>query len=403
MKILFLSTWYPFPPNNGSKIRAYHLLKALGANHDVTVVAFHPQDDGPALHSNLTRVVAYPVEADPYRYVRLPQCIKYISPVPLAFWPSEAMRKATARIATEEHWDAIVAYEPPVARHALGWADTPRVLEIDTSLAFQMHERYVQSSALFARVRAWASWKKAYEYERRLFSKFQVCTVAAQQEVRFVEQMVDGTQAHVRLLSNGVDCLRNRPVYKAIDNTLIYNGALTYSANYDAMQYFTKDILPLIRQSVADVTLTITGSTTGVDLRGLALDGSVRLSGYVEDIRPVVGSASICVVPLRQGSGTRVKILEAMALGVPVISTRKGSEGLEAVDGEHLVLADTPAAFAEATVHLLQHPDVRQGLAARARKLVEERYDWAQIGEQFVKLVEDIVAARAKERRSVRV
>jgi glycosyltransferase involved in cell wall biosynthesis len=126
------------------------------------------------------------------------------------------------------------------------------------------------------------------------------------------------------------------------------------------------------------------------------LDESVHFTGYLEDIRSWVGSSAVCVVPIRQGSGTRLKILEAMALGVPVVSTYKGAEGLDATDGQHLLLADDPAEFAAKTAAILQDTALRERLVVQARQLVEQRYDWRAIGQQFVELVE--TAAKGKQR-----
>jgi len=125
------------------------------------------------------------------------------------------------------------------------------------------------------------------------------------------------------------------------------------------------------------------------------LGDGVRLSGYLEDIRPVVAGASVCVAPIRQGGGTRLKILEAMALGTPVVATSKGAEGLDVADGEHILIADGPAEFANRTLQLLRDPALRQRLAYNARRLVEEWYDWGPIGQRFVRLVEEAVQRHA--------
>jgi glycosyltransferase involved in cell wall biosynthesis len=158
------------------------------------------------------------------------------------------------------------------------------------------------------------------------------------------------------------------------------------------MRYFLREIYPLIRDQHNEVSLTITGSTKGVDLTTLMLDESVSLSGYVDDIRPLVAGSAVCVVPLRIGGGTRLKLLESMALGTPVVSTSKGAEGLDVVNGEHLLIADTPADFATCTLRLLCDTRLRRRLAINARQLVEEKYDWKQIGQRFVDLVEDVAS-----------
>jgi polysaccharide biosynthesis protein PslH len=194
------------------------------------------------------------------------------------------------------------------------------------------------------------------------------------------------------VVPNGVDCDRNRPgLAPGEPQRLVYNGALTYQANYDAVKYFLAEIYPLIRKAQPDVTLAVTGSTQGVNLADLALSDGVKLTGYLDDVRPVVAGSRVCVVPLQEGGGTRLKILEAMALGTPIVSTSKGAEGIEARHGEHLLLADDAASFAECTLSLLRDTDLRQRLAVNARRLVEERYDWTRIGERFAGLVEDAV------------
>jgi glycosyltransferase involved in cell wall biosynthesis len=205
----------------------------------------------------------------------------------------------------------------------------------------------------------------------------------------------------LEVVPNGVDCEHNRPgLVETRPFSLVYNGALTYSANYDAMSYFLAVIYPLIKQQVPEVSLTITGSLTGVELSGLALDKSVHLSGYVDDIRIPVAEAAVCVVPLRQGGGTRLKILEAMALGTPVVATSKGAEGLDVTPSHDILIADEPAGFAAQVVHLLRSGILREQQSANARHLVEQRYDWNQIGRRFVSLVEDVTSKRKPGVRS---
>lgn len=193
------------------------------------------------------------------------------------------------------------------------------------------------------------------------------------------------------IVSNGVDLSYNQAASKnPTPNTIIFNGALTYAANYDAMDYFLRDIFPLVRADIPEVHLKITGSTKGVRTDRLPSDGCVTFTGYLEDIHSVVSSSCVCVVPLRMGGGTRLKILEAMALGTPVVSTSKGAEGLDVEAGKHLLIADTPSEFAVQTVRLLREPQLRQSLAMQAAHLIKEKYDWAKIEQHLCDLVENV-------------
>jgi glycosyltransferase involved in cell wall biosynthesis len=142
------------------------------------------------------------------------------------------------------------------------------------------------------------------------------------------------------------------------------------------------------------VHLKITGRSNGVVLNELSLSDGVEFTGYLDDIRPTVGSSWVCVVPLREGGGTRLKILEAMALGTPVVSTSKGAEGLEVTHGENILVADDPAEFARHTLAVLKDQQLRSRLSANARRLVETKYDWNMSGAKFEALLSELVERR---------
>ncbi len=391
MNLLFLSTWFPYPPDNGSKIRVYHLLRALSQQHNITFVSFAWDTAAPE-----QAIVGLPfchtihtLSHDPFARSAFAQAVRYFSLAPVVTRPILEMQRLVGRVLAETPFNAVVASTEVMATYALqAPAATIKILEEHNSFTRMMEDRYRTATHPVQRLNHWVSWQKTQCYEGALFRKFDRIVMVSAEDRRMCEQL-PGHRTPVAVIPNGVDCAHHRPgLAESLPNTLVYNGALTYSANYDAMQYFLAEIYPRIKQQTPDVTLTITGSTRGVDLSGLRLNASVHLTGYVEDVRLPVARSAVCVVPLRQGGGTRLKILEAMALGVPVVATTKGAEGLEVVNGEHLLIADDPARFAQRVVELLRDPVQRAGLAHNARHLVEARYDWEMIGAQFVNLVE---------------
>jgi polysaccharide biosynthesis protein PslH len=395
VRVLFLSTWFPYPPDNGSKLRANCLLRALLNRHAVTLVSFRSATDRHVPYPQTTGLAVVPVYDDPYRYTALPRVLKYVSPAPLAFFPHAVMHRAVTRLASSSDWDAVVAIQMPVAQYAPKDSRAARIIDVDTALTYQMRERLKRQRRALSRAGAWISWQKTLHYERKMLRHFDCATVVSAHETAALADLARGSGCHVDLIPNGVDCEHNRPGLVAHSlSTLVYNGSLTYSANYDAVRWFLAEIYPSVKAQIPGARVIITGSIDGVDLTKLPLDPSVKLTGFVEDVRMPVAGATVCMAPIRQGSGTRLKILEAMALGIPVVATAKAAEGLEIVDGEDLLIANDPSSFAQATTRLLTDKALRNRLAVSARRLVESRYDWQKIGDRFVKLVEGAAKRR---------
>jgi glycosyltransferase involved in cell wall biosynthesis len=387
---LFLSTWFPHPHDNGSKIRVYHLLRALAARHRVMLISFafgtaDPEGAKDALASCDSVQV---VRCDPFERGRTAQALRFFSLTPVVERPLEDMDELVSPAL--RHCDLVIASTTAMAVYVGANEHVPKVLEEHNVWSRWAYERYRAQQHFWGCLRRWANWKKRSCYEARIYPMFDLCTMVSELDRDTAAQRVQNSQTRVEVVPNGVDCRMNRPgLARPQPGTLVYNGALTYSANYDAMQYFLADIYPLIRDQEPQVSLTITGSAARVDLSGLALDNSVCLSGHVEDVRPLVARAWVCVVPIRQGGGTRLKILEAMALGTPVVSTPKGAEGLGITSGYDVLVAEQPEEFSEAVVRLLRDPSLREELTTKARRTVQQRYDWMAIGRRFARLVEE--------------
>ena len=200
------------------------------------------------------------------------------------------------------------------------------------------------------------------------------------------------------VVPNGADIDFYHTVYKNPEvNRLVYNGALTYKPNYDAIDYFLRYIFPLIREKVSDAKLIVTGGTNGVPINSLQINDHVTFTGYLKDIRQVVADSWACIVPLKTGGGTRIKILEAMALGTPVISTSKGAEGLDVESDHHILIAETPGDFANQTVRLLSDQELRNKLALNAAQLVQEKYNWSKIGQYLNNELKKLSSSKHRE------
>jgi glycosyltransferase involved in cell wall biosynthesis len=399
MMILFLSTWFPYPPNQGSKIRAYYLLKHLAEAHEVALVTFEDVDLDPAWVEHIQQLCSRVeiVQRKPFAASKGKTWLGWLSPLPSAVVAirSPEMAERVRNVAQSWKPDCVVALTFVTAPYALDIPGVPKVVDIDNFMARMLQETIPMAAGLPDRLRRWAAYRKFLAYERKLYPQFDLCLAVTESDRRQVLDQMTLRPDQVIVTPNGVDTQYNHlEDVKPIPNSLIFNGALTYNANYDAVAYFLAEIFPLIRQQAPEARLRVTGSTVGVDLDSLPLDGQVELTGYLADIRPAVAESWACVVPLRLGGGTRLKILEAMSLGAPVISTAKGAEGLEVEDGVHLLIAESPDEFAGQVLRVLRSADLRQELAHNAARLVGEKYEWSHIGAGFRQAVERLVLTK---------
>lgn len=397
MRILFLSTWFPYPLNQGSKMRGYHLLKALAEKHEVALVSFEDADLRPEwreqIHSLCPVVETLPRK--PFQASRVKSLLGWFSPKPSAVTAirSPEMSALVRRIAESWSPECVVALTFVTAPYALEIPGVVRVVDIDNVMARMLYELIPLAGNAIERFRRWLAYRKFLAYEKSLYPRFDRALVVTENDRQDAQDWFGMGREQLVVVPNGVDIGAYDPQgCRPEAGALVFNGALTYSANYDAMAYFTSEIFPEVVRQYPAATLRITGSTAGVDLSELTADGRVQFTGYLDDIRPVVAQSWACVVPLRIGGGTRLKILEAMALRTPVVSTSKGAEGLGAQDGVHLLIADEPHAFAEQVVRLLNSSDLREYLAQNARQLVEEKFRWPVIEQDFCAKVEETVS-----------
>jgi glycosyltransferase involved in cell wall biosynthesis len=246
---------------------------------------------------------------------------------------------------------------------------------------------------MLARQRARLTWLKMRAYLRRMLPMFAACTVASEAEKEHIQEIAPGYR-NLTVVPNAVSLERYAGDFgQPRPNTLVFSGALTYDANFDAAEFYLSQVHPLVLRSVPDALVRITGSCDGVNVGRLPRPDGVEYTGYVPDIRPTVAQSWASIVPLRQGGGTRLKILEAMALGTPVISTSKGAEGLDARDGPEILIADSPQAFAARIIELFNSPALRASLAEAGRRLVRANYSADQVGARLCNLLETVRAA----------
>jgi glycosyltransferase involved in cell wall biosynthesis len=394
MKVLFLSSWFPYPPDNGSRIRIFNLIKQLSKEHDIALLCFSREGEVTEDRLRVMRRYCFMVQAVPlprFRPGSFSSIVGFFSACPRSFVDtySRRMQALVERVSKEENFSVVIASQFDVAPYAARLEGVPMIFE-EVELT-SLREQYTNQSRISRRLRYGLTWWKTRRFAAYLLRQFDGCTVASPQERANVLDIVPNFRA-VGVVPNGVDLDRYEGDFGTPEpGALVFPGALTYSANFDAMKFFLQEVFPLIKSRRPDITLRITGKTSGVPVDCLALDENVILTGYLDDVRPTVAQSWACVVPLCLGGGTRLKILEAMALGTPVVSTSKGAEGLEVTPGKDILIADEPTALTDAVLCLVGDPALRVELAANGQRLVRERYGWEQIGEKLDQFLLQVV------------
>jgi glycosyltransferase involved in cell wall biosynthesis len=301
-------------------------------------------------------------------------CFGYVE-APGIYWmiPSPARVSLINQVASRPDFDVVICEFEGNAELALDLVNIPKVLathNVQSGLFRRIRQRYAASWE--DRLFYWPELVKIIRYEKHNYSHFNLAITVSADDRDVLRRRC--STLPVAIIPNGVDVSFYHPSAVPVDpKSFVYVGNYSYPPNADAIRYFCREIFPPIRQRVPDAQLIAVGLEPPQEI--LNLEG-VQATGFVPDIRPYMAQAGSVIVPLRVGGGTRLKILDAMAMGKPIVSTTVGAEGIEATHGEHILLADHPQEFADCVVRLIEQPELRAQLGKNGRKLAEQKYDW---------------------------
>jgi sugar transferase (PEP-CTERM/EpsH1 system associated) len=398
MKILWVKAGGLVPPNTGGKIRSYNILRELARQHSVTFFSFYAaqqNDSHPALKDLFDRVVCVPLAlpVPKSRAEILDYGIHLLSSRPylITKYCRSEVRHKLQGLLQNENYDVIVCdFVSPAG--VIPWdSRIPKVIFTHNVEAVIWRRHYEVATNSLWKAISWWEWRKTAAAEQRyLRLADRVLTVSEKDRDTFAT-CLDARKITVIPTGVDVDYFQPLPVDEVPDS-LVFTGSMDWLPNEDAILYFVEAILPLIKQQRPSVSLEVVGRNPSRKLQSLLeKETSVRLTGWVEDIRPFLARGSVCIVPLRIGGGTRLKIFEAMAMGKPVVSTAVGAEGLPVQNGQNILLADTPTDFAASVISLLRDSSERRRLGAAARTLVVENYSWRKVAETFSRVLQDLL------------
>jgi glycosyltransferase involved in cell wall biosynthesis len=401
MKILFISNWYPYPPINGAKIRIYNLIRQLARHHEIDLVSFTqtiPLEDAqaskPSLRQYCASVDIFPKRPFDPGLTFLLQNI--FSPYPRSVSQSynpEIDQLIRGKIKSKPY-DVIIASEvnaPSVVSYLATKTERLPVVLDGIEVGVEKNA-FSEAKSSLTRLRRGLTWWRLKNFTKMLLEGCSIVTVPSQLEKDNLLSISPASDK-IRIIPHCLDLDDFTQDYGLAEpETIVFTGSFTYRANADAVIFFLDRIYPLIKAERPGLQLKIVGSTDGVDLTRWSGDRSIEFTGLLKDVKPAVARSWMSIVPLRIGGGTRLKIIESMALGTPVVSTSRGAEGLEVVSGDSILIADEPGQFAQAVLDILKNQALHDRLSNGGLALVKERYSADGLGEKYESLLQAIAS-----------
>jgi len=404
MNILFLSTRSPYPLISGHSLRTYHILKGAAQNHNVTFVTFVQLPEHELKKENLDHLksfckAVYPFEipADLSRITLAKMLfLNLFSSLPFVAQKYDAplMRQKIREIIQTEHIDLVHVDLLPLTAYINEFEHLPKILVNHNVESIRLYRWFRTEPNPVKKAYLGIQWLKLRSFERSAMNKFDGCVVVSGIDKELLLKM--GVRSKLFVVPNGTNTKFFTPHNgKVVENSVLWIGHMDVHTNKDAVLYFWKDIYPILKRKYPEVKMTFVGTAPPKEIAAASkLDGHVRATGFVGDIRPYIDEAAVMVVPIRIGSGTRLKILDAMAMGKAIVSTSVGCEGLNVNDGKDIVIADDPENFAVKTIELLKSADKRVNLEKNALELAKT-YDWDLITQRQEAVYRDVMRRRS--------
>jgi polysaccharide biosynthesis protein PslH len=398
MKLAFVTTRVPYPLNSGGRIRSFHLLDEVSKVHDVTLVTAcesrEEEDALAAMRSAISRLAARVTRVRPRnspraKLLRLLRTPFDSLPYTWAGFRDPLFKKNVRSAVSCGRFDLVHCDHVQVAGTLLGFDTPPRVLNAHNVEALLL-QRIADQQGVW--LRALFSWQaaKARRAEAKAFNAFDHCVAVSEPDADEIRR--SAPRLPVSIVPNGVDVEWFRPdSLRPEPDRLVFVGAMDWLPNADAVRFFAAEVLPRVRRRAPEAELLVIGRNPGPLERRIA-PGGVRFTGTVEDVRPHLQAASLVVVPLRIGGGTRLKILESWSMAKAVVSTSVGAEGLPVVDGENIAIADRPDEMAERILELLRDPPAAERLGREGRRAVLERFSWPKVATALLLTYDQVLA-----------
>ncbi len=396
-KILFVTTRIPYPPWEGHQIRTYNLLKRVCEEHEVTLVSFVRSDENPE-HAEHLRTICKSVDlikipADQGKPKLLTTILSGVvtkKPFVVRKYSAPEMEQKLQEVIEQDTPDLVHFDMLPLAQYLPLCGDIPTILNDHNVESLLVERRAEATSSIPEKVFFSNQAPKLEKFEEFATQNATEILACSQDDAEILSRMGNGKGIHI--IANGVDIEQFIPSddVQVDHNKIIFVGGMGWFPNKDGMNFFIKEAMPLICEQNPDASLTVVGKSDGLEIPDQLKD-KVSATGFVDDFRPLVHEAAVYILPLRVGSGTRLKLLEAMAMGKAIVSTRIGAEGVVLEDGENILMADTPQEIADAVIKLMRNKHLRDRLGKAAHEQAKNLYDWRILGNKMLAVYDSVL------------
>ena len=386
MRILFLTHRIPYPPNKGDKIRSYNILRYLVKYHEVYLGSLIDEKADiqyiDQLQSQVKEFIFDTIESRLKKIYCLCSILKN-KPITVCYFYSRKLQKKIDTLLKNVDFDVLLCFSSPMAEYYFRSTHKNKkpliyimdLIDVDSYKWVQYAEKSSGPKRLIYSYEA----RCLSQYEHYIAENFNHLLLVSEQEKNIFLQRSAAT--NLLVVTNGVDLDFFNPnypnsQYKVKKPTLVFTGVMDYWPNIEGVQWFVKWIFPRIQITIPDVTFYIVGSRPTAEIQCLEQITGIVVTGFVDDVRDYIAMADVCVVPLRIARGIQNKILEAMAMGKPVVTTSQAFEGIKAISGEEIMSTDDEEMFAAAVIELLQNKYKAESIGKRARQCMEIHYSW---------------------------
>lgn len=397
MKILMLTPYLPYPLLSGGQIRTYNLLKNLVNKHQITLFSFIREDSEKDYVKELRRYchdvkIIKRRKAWNIKNIFLAGFTPY--PFLVSIYLSLKLQKAIEKELSQGDYDLIHA-ETFYVMPNIPKTETP-ILLVEQTIEYMVYQNFVENLKFWpAKPFLYYDVTKIKIWEKRFWKRATRLATMSEEDKKIIKKVLPGLK--IDIVANGVDVdfFTKTEIRRPKKPTVLFVGNFKWLPNKDAACFLAYKIWPLIKKQISQARLWIVGRNPTSEIKKLEELEDVIVEGEIDDIRQALGRASVLLAPIRNGRGTKYKVLEAMAIGLPVVTTPIGIEGIEAKDGQQVLLAKSAADLAKKTVEILKHQQESSKIAKRAKLLVEKEYNWKKISNQLDRIYQELGQRRS--------